>query len=83
MTRSLWAASVPGSGSLNTVSPAGTVTDAAPPKDSRRLEPWTSSAPCFRSPAYALAKVTGCSPKALDSRIRRFVPPTLVRTISR
>ncbi len=45
MTRSVPAASLPGSGSLYTVAPAGAVTDRAPPNVSRRLLPGTSSAP--------------------------------------
>jgi hypothetical protein len=50
-TRSVAAGSLPGSGSLHTVLPAGTVTVCAPPKASRRLLPGRSSAPCFWMPA--------------------------------
>lgn len=44
-SRSLPSGTRPGSGSLNTTPPAGTVTDGRPPNVMRRLDPGTSSGP--------------------------------------
>lgn len=54
-TSDVAAGSRPGSGSLSTVPPAGTVTDRSPPNDSCRLLPRTRAAPSFCTPASGFA----------------------------
>jgi hypothetical protein len=83
IARFCWAANSPGSGSLRTSAPGGTVIESRPLKVTCRLVPGTTVAPDSWRPTVTRPNVTGRVPKTFDKETRKPVPPMLVRTMLR